>query len=390
MCRMPWRVRKADVEYFQRELWKDLRPFPRATLESEFGKDCFTREDAYREASALTILRDRLGAIAPRPIRVDGSLLILEKVSGGRLFDVLRHLRTIEASDPSLGAASAADALLGNAVERLRRLQLELLTLGPICSTEPYPLEAKVKSLLEMFMRVLGITHAPSRWLSEVADLSAYWESECSVIPFRDATTKNILVGESSLTLRGGEDADHDQCAAVRDLLVRSDAAHWAGVDLIDVDFSSIVHLTSPEDDPISLLWHEATAEMRELNCESLILDAALGPADPLRAATTLFVRYLRFGGRKLAYQLINAQGFKVRFAYDNPLFYFERAPLYCDALSKSFAGAYPGLLEILELIRRALQHATVADRELLRVDHLRRYVDDNPHYWQQNPGELV
>ena len=49
----------------------------------------------------------------------------------------------------------------------------------------------------------------------------------------------------------------------------------------------------------------------------------------------------MRFGGRKLAYYLINSHGFGIRFAYDDPLFYFSELPAI-RPLSATSASSAP------------------------------------------------
>lgn len=93
------------------------------------------------------------------------------------------------------------------------------------------------------------------------------------------------------------------------------------------------------------------------------ILDNRLGVPDGGRAAATLLVRYLRFGGRKLAYRIINSQGFKVRFAFDNPMFYFETLRKSAEQLSPEFVLKYPGLFSVVEAIAVGWNSGSRADR---------------------------
>jgi hypothetical protein len=387
---MPWQVRKTDVEFFVEELWKDRRPFPVAKSPDDFAKDCFDYPLALIEASVLLVLRERLGEqVVPVPRRIEsGKVLILERIKGARLFDLLRHLSWIGEVAPDSGADEIRKMLLGRARERLRKIQLELAQLSPLYCHEPYPLKRKLTSLLDLFLRVLAVQNVPESWRNSLEQFVDYWDSDCASIPFRDATTKNMIVAHPDLTLDCGKDSEATQRAAVRTLLEGAPKEIWETIPIVDIDFSSVVHLTSIEDDPISLNCHQWTFGSEPIEPASFVLDPMLGRPDPMRAASTLFVRYLRFGGRKLAYFLINPQGFKMRFAYDDPLFYFEKLPALCGALSPDFERTYPDLIAIVNSIYRAARNPSRADRELLEVDHLRRYRQEPTHYWQQSPLE--
>lgn len=387
---MPWQVRRADVEYFVDELWKDRRPFPIAKDPREFAKDCFEYPLALVEASVLLILQERLGnQVVPTPKRIEsGTVLIQERVSGARFFDLIRHLQNIKNEDPDSGAAAAYAILMERARNRLRSIQLELARLKPLFCHKPYPLRNKLTSLLDLFLRVLDIQNAPPSWKDSLEDFVDFWESDCVTIPFRDATTKNMIIADERLALRHEKDGERAQRAAVGELLLSEPSEFWQTVPIIDVDFSSVVDLTSIEDDPISLHCHQWTYGSQPITPENFVLDSSLGQPNPERAAATLLVRYLRFGGRKLAYYLINAQGFKVRFAYDNPLFYFQEIPKLCGILSPQFLTRYFDLISVVELIYRAALSPSRADQNLLEVDHLRRYRQEPTHYWQQTPLE--
>jgi hypothetical protein len=94
------------------------------------------------------------------------------------------------------------------------------------------------------------------------------------------------------------------------------------------------------------------------------------------------------FGGRKLAYKLINSQGFEVRFQYDDPLFYFEHLPQIARELDPSFYSLHERLLDLVRLIGFTMSNLPAADEAQLRVDHFRRVFGEKGNYWQENPIE--
>ena len=80
---------------------------------------------------------------------------------------------------------------------------------------------------------------------------------------------------------------------------------------------------------------------------------------------------------------------FKVRFAFDNPMFYFETLRKSAEQLSPEFVLKYPGLFSVVEAIAVGWNSGSRADHEHLNVDHLRRYYQVE-HYWQQSPSEYL
>lgn len=392
---MSWKIRRKDVEYFRSELWKDLRPFPIAHDPNRyFAKHCFREDLATVEASVMLILRERVGSEAlPKPVAIendldgDRSVLVMERINGIRLFDLLRHLREIEHVAPGIGATETRDQLIVRARERLCDVQGHLMDLGSVFAASTYPLEAKLTGLLELFIRMLNV-RIGDEWRSELEEFVGYWDSECAMIPFRDATTKNMFIADDRLGDSNVDDFDGEQRRIITSLLTSEPTGYWSSVPLVDVDFSSVIHLTSIEDDPISLCSHEMTFDGEALSPGYFVLDSSLGEPDPFRCCASFLVRYLRFGGRKLAYMLINSQGYKIRFAYDDPLFYFASLRAICDRLDPSFCASFPHIIALVETIGECVANAGPADRQQLAVDHLRRFFP-TAQFWQQTPGEF-
>lgn len=388
---MTWRVRRADVDFFVNDLWKDLRSFPATSAASGFAKDCFDPRAALIEATVLLLLQERLDPMSfPTPVAVEESVLVMERIPGVRLFDLIRHLRHIDQEQRDGVGIDVIQLLLARATEQLRLIQCELYSLRSIFTQETYPLEQKLRGLLDLFVRVMDIRTVPPEWVRCLEDFVDYWSAECVAVPFRDATTKNMIVGDEQLNLAvSHDDSESAQREAVRQALSRQEMSYWASVPIVNIDFTSITHLTSPEDDPISLLCHEWTFGSRLIDPASFVLDACLGSPDAKRCAASFLVRYLRFGGRKLAYKLINAQGFKTRFAYDKPLFYFDQLPDICLTLSPEFCREFGPLLDVIRLIADQIRQPSPHDVALMSVDHVRKHFPNREYaYWQQNPLE--
>jgi hypothetical protein len=387
---MTLRVTQEDVELFRRDLWKDERTFPPHISSDVFTKDCFTESAARREFAILELLLDEGGEpLAPRPVSQSGSRLGMEAVDGMRLFEMLRALKELERRYRDGMANHAWTILLARQRQRLARIQLVLAANVEKIAPTPYPLKEKLESLLLLLSRVLEVRVDPAV-LVEIQAFGEYWSQSCCQIAFRDATPKNTIVIAPGLQRTARPSTGEGDVECVDRLLHSSETSLWEMIPLMDVDFASAEHLTTFEDDPVSLHFHEWTFGSCPLEPTSLLLLPTQERSDPYRTAATFLVRYLRFGGRKLAYQLINSQGFEIRFRYDDPLFYFQRLGGLLRRLSEPFCFDFPALLSLVDSIGHAAASPTMADRQLRRVDHFRAVYGYGGQYWPENPRELT
>lgn len=354
------------------------------------------------ECSALDWLRVGAGIrTIPKLLESRGRSLLLEPVRGVRLYDLLRMLQVLEGRCPERAAQARAASLrlLHRSLEQLFELQRGLLTwpLAPCCPA--YPLASHVAGLLAMLVALLGLPPLHPEECRELRDLRRIWEAEDALIPFRDATTKNIVVEIPQLGPDPGIDPD-DRLARLSAWLDRGDCDH---VRLVDVDWASVTHRTAPEDDLFSLLAHAASLPISERLLARLVPGVAAWPLavaelvcgihagmrpDPPRAARALLVRYLRFGGRKLVYRLLNPAAFAVRFRYDDPSFYFERLPAALQQLDPGFALRFPCLMARLLQLRQAI--ALLPPWSVGEADHdfYRASLGLAVPYWQESPLE--
>ena len=129
---------------------------------------------------------------------------------------------------------------------------------------------------------------------------------------------------------------------------------HWLGADLVDFDFASCGEISTPEDDYISLHFHERTWLAAPSYGDRLHWSD--DPPNAERAALTFITRYYRFGGRKAAYRLLHPWEHRVRFRHDGDAFYFERLPDIVRQLSPEVATRYPVLMGVTSAIARTLE----------------------------------
>lgn len=324
--------------------------------------------------------------ICPNVISQDGRFLTLERIHGVRVFDLIRILKGIEAEQRTGSAARALAILFERLTRRLEIVQRTLFSNRNELSNEPYPMSEKVSSLLELLSQIMNLNSDFGECSVEIQRFGVFWQEHCSLLPFRDATTKNMIFSSEELSPElFSNPADRQR--AIEGKIVKFDEDFWNHSAIFDIDFSSVEHLTTPEDDAISLYFHEWTAGSCPNSASDLNLIGDLFQKNSYRCAASFLVRYLRFGGRKLAYQLINCEGYQIRFRYDDPCFYFRTIEQRCHELDPQFVSDYPSIFNLLRSISRAISGISPKDRSYISIDHFRR-VYNRADYWQENPGE--
>jgi hypothetical protein len=162
---------------------------------------------------------------------------------------------------------------------------------------------------------------------SEIESAEQYLDRLSCAVPFRDATPKNLSLAWPEIW-RGratpGQKRDLVRDAAAQWCLKLSGSSPLAEAPIVNIDFSSCDELTVPEDDPISLLLHEASW-LGDLPKASQLLWLDMEP-DPARLAIGMAVRLYRLGGRRLSYRLVHDGGYRARYADESIAFHFSRS----------------------------------------------------------------
>lgn len=385
----PRSITTRDLAYFRADISKDehYRGLGRRGGRDVFVKQVRDRESARREFEALSLLAAAEGEpLVPRAHDVSGCELHLEVVEGIRLYDLLRLLRQVgEADAECRGAADGAVRLLLNRCRvRLERIQILLAAAAPVLSVGAYPFDAKVVRLLAMLSRLLGQGPLGNEVLAELDAAKQIWVDHVR-LPFRDATPKNVIVAVESLAVGRHPDEAARQTALVR-LLKEKGMSFWESAALFDVDFSSVEHLTSPEDDLVSLLAHEISFQPgSDVSVRGLPLMRALR-LHPERSALTIFVRYLSFAGRKVMYGLINPRGGAMRFRHDRHGFYFQTMPRLVTTLHPTIQELMPATLARWDTLAEAAAHLEPDDG--LVSDFYLESLGRPVRYWQESPLE--
>lgn len=343
----------STLELFKTELWKDQRQLEIGTLD---GRDILkkyfrTEEEHQRELSVVSYLSGFLNvAKVPQVLQTGSDYVVYPYIQGTRVFNLLVELDRLA---PSLAARAAElkSAILDRCVASQSEIQgaLQAMPEDPT-KLRPYPVVTKLRSIMQLLTDVLELVVDWDSIDKELGHLALRWNG-MACVPFRDSTTKNMVLAEPCLWL-GHFDGEDARRSYISQSVEREGSKAWSTCPIIDFDFASCNELTTMEDDPISLLFHERT-------WRGLPKDAAsvnwLGMPDRERAALTFFVRYYRFGGRKAAYRLLHPAGHRVRFRHDKDTFYFHRLPSIVVSLWPNFEDEYGGLLALTRSIGRSL-----------------------------------
>lgn len=406
----------STVAYFRANISKDERSRgqPDQVLDGRFIKTCASADEARNEFEALRALQARDASLAPVPVGVRGKVITMEHVPGIRLYDLWRllHETALEGGPHAPMARQAALNLMVRSVNRLQLIQASLADSFESASLVAYPLESHVWDLLGHISGILKIQPLGQRARAEFCRLQTVWNDAYATIPFRDATPKNMQVADTAL------DALKGQSGWARRQLIKNWLDHGdlgQSVRLVDFDFTSTRHLSAPEDDWISLLGHARSQWVSQLLSRqsgmeapltnptrttndwlALIKSPGLGAAlagmkaEPKRACVALLVRYLRFGGRKLLYRVVNPRGFAVRFRHDDPLPYFWYLPQQLLELDPQFSDTYPELFGKLEQIARAMAAIPAWNPQESAFDLYEKAMGTSMAYWQESPLECT
>jgi hypothetical protein len=344
-------VAKSTVDLFKMDLWKDQRKLDVVENKTQIEKYYESDDELNTELSVINFLVSHNAANVPSVEHIPGKLFVrMPYYKGIRIFNLLVELDSIGSSCGEL-ARKIKGQLIGNCEQHQKQIHQALLLWK---KTQParvaYP-HVKITTIVLILADCLGIEVDTNVIGDEVSRINTYWRSVATV-PFRDATTKNMLLHSELLHLSNfdGEESRRDY---ISKSIIDKRYNEWLDAPIVNFDFSSCVHDTTPEDDVISLKYHERTWEGRTPSANNLIWH---GESDPKRAAISFLIRYLRFGGRKAAYRLIHPSGHRIRFRYDDDSFYFERLPSIIKSLWPEFQTEYPSLVRFIEMTARYLK----------------------------------
>jgi predicted phosphodiesterase len=194
-----------------------------------------------------------------------------------------------------------------------------------------YP-ENKLIDIIELFFKCFNLEAKMNKQtiLQEVKEVHKKFKMN-AIVPFRDASTKNMILVYEDLYLDKFNRNDLKRNAEVKRLFDNNKLQDIVNSEIIvDIDFSSCINCTTPYDDEISFKFHEITEHYYCPFYDNLTwnnIPVKEGTNEKELIVTTFIVRFLRFGGRKFLYRVIDPIHHAKRFKYDNEIYYFKKLP---------------------------------------------------------------
>lgn len=315
----------SHLSAFRRGEWKECRK-----LRVVHGPDgdrllrkYFPSRDAVdSELHHLSVIHRVDPQLVPQVYRSEDTFIDLEYIQGMRVFNIFQHLNEISQQDRN--ARSAKLRFLDRCVEESCQLQQALNDDVHLFDRVYYPVKRKIFGTLQLFDHCLRLDLPLDTIRSELAAVETYLRSVSCPVPFRDASPKNLILAWPDLWMESAK-SHATQRAMIREAIGEQCKGAGSPLDrqrIVHIDFSSCGELTVPEDDPISLLVHESSWEADLPERHLLWLDVDL---DPMRLAVGMIIRMYRYGGRRLAYRLVHANGHRARYGSESSGFYFSR-----------------------------------------------------------------
>jgi hypothetical protein len=312
---LEFKVTKKDLIDFENELWKDAR---KLRVEIHQGKKYIRRfsdnltsiEDEY-----VFIMR-LMGAVSFRiPSIFDHSetSISFDYIAGTRAFNLLMDLHTLYRTDADEAYREAGTKLIAILTSDLHEFQeFYRKNATTLNISRIYPANSKLKNLYLILTSVLSL----SADLSDLTAIADIYEQH-SNFPFRDATTKNVVLDLPDLFAKRFV-SYAERLATIKKMVKTGElSAKLESSIVYHIDFSGCSLLCPEYDDWVALKQHEATIWLSSPPKNEI---DSLTPAE----LCAKFVRYSRLGGRKLAYRLLNCQGYHIRFGLDDERIYFE------------------------------------------------------------------
>lgn len=321
---MEFNVTEQDLIDFENELWKDARKLKVEILEGKkylrrFSDNLTSIEAEY---DFITRLKAAVSFRIPSIYDHSSTSIAFEYIAGTRAFNLLMDLRTLYRTEADESFREVANKIVAILAADLREFQDFYRQHTAVLNFSGfYPAHSKLNNLYRILTSILSLSGNLSD-LTAIADIY----QQHSEFPFRDATTKNVVLNLPEL-FPGSFSSYSERLASIKKKVKSGElSAKIENRIIYHIDFSGCSLLCPEYDDWVALHQHEATLWLKpptQRDIESLTV--------PQLCAK--FVRYSRLGGRKLAYRLLNSQGYRIRFGLDDERIYFECLKLLCQRL---------------------------------------------------------
>lgn len=341
---------------FKDEFWKDKR---RLDIVNHNEQECLlkcydntTEKDT--EISVINFILENGVSTVPEILVQNEKSVVMPYYKGIRIFNLLVVLDDYEKINPkkALAIKNRIMVLCEQKQSTIQQLLFEWRKHQNF--RVPYSSE-KIKTAIMILTDCLDIRYSSKKLNREINKLS-YFMAENAFVPFRDSTTKNMLLFNENLFLPNFCD-ETERNRFLIESFDNGSIFELLSSPIIDFDFCSCINDTTPEDDVISLLFHERTWSGCTPNAINLTWNFK---EDSYRAAVTFIIRFLRFGSRKAAYKLLHKNVAEKRFKYDDPCYYFKYLKQFVCSLCPSIVDEFPVVFSIIENVYKNLLTSSV------------------------------
>lgn len=318
---MNLKVTLNEIDRFTADLWKDIRRLQENDSDGvlTIRRYSDTKILIEEELPFLNFLsQQNLSWKTPKVVSHTNDCIEFEYLDGIRLFNFiieLRKLYLIEKSEKAMNLLERIKSILTNQL-----LDFQTITHSWTKQiTIQYPFFDKCFTPIQLISNVLSFDFNEEEVKSDLKCIAEIVSNNSDAL-FRDATPKNAILHLPELYYNKFKYDDAARLVVIRSM-VNSD--YFTDKLLLEkiyqFDFTGCVYLCPQVDDLIAINLHESMmwAKSSQIFYESNF-------ANPVFLAT-MFVRFIRFGGRKLAYKLLHKDGHVMRFRFDNEKYYFER-----------------------------------------------------------------
>ncbi len=319
------------IDLFLRDIYKDIRrieviKIDNNTVLRRYSDGVVSISDEVEFLNKLNFCKDKNWLIPPI-LNITDDYIDFKYIRGIRLFNFLIELRYLFLVEHSKKALYVSEIIKDITIKNLENFQ-NLTSNFDLSRYSEYPVVEKLLSPITLLCDSSSFDYNLDEVKSDLSIISKYYKSISTTL-FRDATPKNIIFDEPLLYYDNFID-DTDRRIKIRSL-VNSDYfdEKLLSENLYHIDFTGCNYKCPKVDDFIAANLHECNIWIPS---SQFFYNENINNTDFL---VTIFVRYLRFGGRKLCYRIYNSIGHKIRFRFDYEKIYFEQLSFVTDKLIK-------------------------------------------------------
>ena len=333
------------MQLFEKDIWKDARKLTISSGEAQVSIRRYSdfQTSIHDEIRFISELRERISFQIPEVTKQTEHYISFQYIHGTRAFNLLMDLRALYRAEKNRLYKDLGFKIIDILADDLTDFQTNSPRLiDESLNPNIYPAFEKIQIVYGLLTSVLSLKQ-PLHELKPITDL--YLKN--APVPFRDATPKNAILHIPELFQQQFKSFD-DRLLTVKKMTHSGELARKIDkTNIFHIDFSGCCFLCPQLDDWIALKEHESSIWLRN------------DPTPDFDQQTpeelcTRFVRYSRFGGRKLLYRLLNRAGHRIRFALDSEALYFRELRSICRSLYHQEFLVSQTLLKLMESLEEA------------------------------------